>query len=118
MQTMKVFLFTDVIDSVKWAQTLRNRDYSEYLRRPHDQLFHDLMATVSGGVIQDNAGDSFFATFNTPSDAVQFALAFTEPSRIMTGTRASAPRASARQCASASTWAKSWRCSTPPEKSR
>ena len=74
--SLMVFLFTDLVDSTGWKQMLGDRAYAAELRLPHDRLFRELLAPVAGAIERDNAGDGFFATFQTPGDAVEFALRF------------------------------------------
>jgi len=68
-----VFLFSDLVDSTGWKQTLGDVAYAENVLRPHNSIFRRLLHEL-GGVERNFTGDGFLATFNTPSDAVQFAL--------------------------------------------
>jgi len=70
-------LFTDIVDSSKAKHDVGNRAYVVALAR-HDQIIQTLVASIGGGgaVVRQDTGDGFYATFRTPSEAVQAALLF------------------------------------------
>jgi len=73
-QTLRVLLFTDLVDSTGMKRRLGDVDGARAIDQ-HDKLFRSCMARF-GGVQQDNPGDGFFATFDVPSQAVLCALDF------------------------------------------
>jgi class 3 adenylate cyclase len=66
-------LFTDVVHSTKLKQDYGDTRGMELLRR-HHELVRRLLAQTSTGEEVSTAGDSFFISFGTPSEAVRFAL--------------------------------------------
>lgn len=71
---LKVFLFTDLVDSTLLKQRLGDVEGSRIIGR-HDELFRRCLHRFHGRE-EDNPGDGFFATFDLPSEAVRCALAF------------------------------------------
>ncbi len=70
-------LFTDIVDSSKAKHEVGNRAYVVALGR-HDEIIKALVAEFGGGgaVVRQDTGDGFYATFKTPSEAVQAAILF------------------------------------------
>lgn len=73
---LKVFLFTDLVDSTAWKKALGDRDYALRVLAPHDHLFRALLAEYPGAALNNDMGDGYLATFPAPGDAVRFALRF------------------------------------------
>lgn len=71
---LKVFLFTDLVDSTQLKERLGDVEASKLIVR-HDEVFRDCLRRYSG-TEEVNPGDAFFATFDLPSDAVRCALTF------------------------------------------
>lgn len=71
-----VLLVTDIVDSVPMKRRLGDESFLRLLTR-HNDCFRDTLATdANGGQIIKNTGDGFLSRFDTPADAVRFALAF------------------------------------------
>ena len=66
-------VFTDVVGSTQLKQELGDTAAMNLLLQHHQEV-HNLLKKFPDARVIDTAGDSFFLTFNTPSDAVQFAL--------------------------------------------
>ncbi len=73
---LKVFLFTDLVDSTAWKNSLGDRGYAMEVLAPHDRLCRSLIAEYPGASLNNDMGDGYLATFGTPGDAVGFALRF------------------------------------------
>ncbi len=73
--TLFVFLFTDIVGSVKMRQRLGDRQAAE-LQRRHDELFDQAMTVSEAGGDKQDCGDGFLAHFKTASDAARTALRF------------------------------------------
>lgn len=71
---LTVMLFTDLVGSTAMKRRMGDPDAARAVSA-HDRLFRECLAKYNG-VERDDTGDGFFATFNLPSDAVRFALAF------------------------------------------
>ncbi len=71
---LQVFLFTDLAGSTELKRRLGDLDGARAIAR-HNQLFRRLLHEHEG-VERDFTGDGFFASFDVPSHAVFFALAF------------------------------------------
>jgi class 3 adenylate cyclase len=72
VQVRMTFLFTDIVGSTKLAEALGDHAW-ELLLRWHDEM---LCAEVArqGGRIVHSTGDGFFATFDTPRQALRSAI--------------------------------------------
>lgn len=66
-------LFTDVIGSTRLKQQLGDHRGMDLIRRHHELVRGLIQNTVTGQEIK-TSGDSFFVTFETPSEAVRLAL--------------------------------------------
>src|SRR5688500_16620283 len=72
---LAVLMFTDVVDSTLLKSRLGTTTYVRLLGL-HDQLFRRLIGATPGAQLLQDAGDGYFAAFETVSDAVTFALRF------------------------------------------
>ncbi len=61
---LKVFLFTDLIDSTLLKERLGDATAAELISQ-HDELFRNCLQRF-GGTEEVNPGDEFFATFELP----------------------------------------------------
>lgn len=66
-------IFTDTVGSTALKQKLGDQPALE-LKRWHDSIIRGELALTATGEEISTAGDSFFITFDTPSEAVRFAL--------------------------------------------
>ncbi len=66
-------LFTDMVGSTALKQRLGDRAATTFFEQHHNVVRRTL-SLVAGGREIETAGDSFFITFATPSEAVQFSL--------------------------------------------
>ncbi|MFO0848639.1 MAG: adenylate/guanylate cyclase domain-containing protein [Gemmataceae bacterium] len=73
---LMAFLFTDLVDSTGMKQRMGDSVYVRAVLKPHNKLFHDAVGKFPTAVERDNAGDGFFATFDSLTEAVEFALLF------------------------------------------
>jgi class 3 adenylate cyclase len=71
-----IFLFTDLVDSTGLKDRLGDLEYVRYVLQPHNRLFRQLLRDYPSAIERDNAGDGFFVTFESVTEAVQFALMF------------------------------------------
>jgi class 3 adenylate cyclase len=69
----KTFMFTDIVGSTNLAEALGD-DAWERLLRWHDDMIRTLVGRGSGQIV-NSTGDGFFAAFESPSAAVQTAIA-------------------------------------------
>jgi class 3 adenylate cyclase len=69
---LMVFLFTDIVGSTERAREVGDRQWSELLAN-HRATIRAQLANHAGTEV-DTAGDGFFATFESASDAVDCAL--------------------------------------------
>jgi class 3 adenylate cyclase len=72
-ETRRTFLFTDIVDSTKLLETLGDDKWKRLLAR-HDEVVGDAI-TASGGEVVKRTGDGFFASFETPTAAIEAAVA-------------------------------------------
>src|SRR5690349_24629290 len=70
-----VLLFTDVVGSTELKSRLGTGTYARLLAR-HNALFEAAAAQTPGARILKHTGDGYFASFETPGDAVRCALRF------------------------------------------
>jgi formylglycine-generating enzyme required for sulfatase activity/serine/threonine protein kinase/class 3 adenylate cyclase len=73
---LKVFLFTDLVASTAWKKSLGDHGYAMEVLAPHDRLCRSLIAEYPGASLNNDMGDGYLVTFQTPGDAVGFALRF------------------------------------------
>ena len=73
LQVRMTFLFTDIVGSTKLAEALGDQAW-ERLLRWHDEMLRAEVAR-QGGRIVHSTGDGFFATFDTPRQAIRSAIA-------------------------------------------
>ncbi len=73
VEARRTFLFTDIVDSTKLAQTLGDDKWQRLLAR-HDELAGQAIAE-SGGEVVKQTGDGFFASFDNPRAALDAAVA-------------------------------------------
>ena len=66
-------LFTDMVGSTALKQRLGDRASSAFFDQ-HHEIVRQTLALFASGLEIETAGDSFLITFDTPSDAVKFAL--------------------------------------------
>ena len=71
VQTRKTFMFTDIVDSTKYAEFLGN-DQWERLLRWHDDKLRELVAK-HGGEIVNSTGDGFFVAFDSARQGIECA---------------------------------------------
>jgi len=71
VQTRKTFMFTDIVDSTKYAEFLGN-DQWERLLRWHDDTLRELVAK-HGGEIVNSTGDGFFVAFDSARQGIECA---------------------------------------------
>jgi class 3 adenylate cyclase len=69
----RTFLFTDIVDSTKLADTLGDEKWKRLLAR-HDELVREAIVGAGGEVVKQT-GDGFFASFDSPKAAVDAAVA-------------------------------------------
>jgi class 3 adenylate cyclase len=69
----RTFLFTDIVDSTKLANTLGDEKWKRLLAR-HDELVREAIVGAGGEVVKQT-GDGFFASFETPKAAIDAAVA-------------------------------------------
>ena len=72
-RSLLTLLFTDIVDSTETAERLGDEAWRSLLER-HRQVVREHLVAFRGVEI-DNAGDGFFATFDTPARAVRCAEA-------------------------------------------
>jgi class 3 adenylate cyclase len=70
---MRTFMFTDIVDSTRWAGSIGETKWNKLLRR-HNELLANLIAR-SGGEVVKTMGDGLFAAFESPGSAVESAVA-------------------------------------------
>jgi len=75
-RTLATILFTDIVDSTKWAAKLGDRQWRALLDR-HDDASRQQIARFGGKLVK-TTGDGFLATFDSPARAVRCALAIAE----------------------------------------
>ena len=75
-RALRTVLFTDIVGSTELAAQLGDRRWRELLRRHHERMRRALRRY--GGREVDTAGDSFFAVFDEPGQAIRCALAMAE----------------------------------------
>ena len=73
LEARRTFLFTDIVESTKLAQTLGAEKWKRLLAR-HDELVREHIGEYGGEVIKQT-GDGFFASFANPKAAVDAAVA-------------------------------------------
>ena len=73
VQVRMTFLFTDIVGSTRLAEALGDQAW-ERLLRWHDEMLRAEVAR-QGGRIVNSTGDGFFATFDTPRQAIRSAIA-------------------------------------------
>jgi class 3 adenylate cyclase len=71
VQTRKTFMFTDIVDSTRYAELLGN-DQWERLLRWHDDKLRELVAK-HGGEIVNSTGDGFFVAFDSARQGIECA---------------------------------------------
>lgn len=71
VQTRKTFMFTDIVDSTRYAEFLGN-DQWERLLRWHDDMLRELVAK-HGGEIVNSTGDGFFVAFDSARQGIECA---------------------------------------------
>ncbi|MBI1371333.1 MAG: protein kinase [Phycisphaera sp.] len=72
----RVLMFTDLVDSARMKVRLGDVDYALNVARPHNQMFHRIIADTPGAEEVAYTGDGFFAWFTTVGDAINAALRF------------------------------------------
>ena len=71
VQVRKTFMFTDIVDSTKFAELLGNERW-ERLLRWHDDKVRELVAK-HGGEIVNSTGDGFFVAFDSARQGIECA---------------------------------------------
>src|SRR5918996_765773 len=71
-ETMKTFLFTDIVRSTDLLAAMEDRHWANLIRR-HDTELRSVLER-HGGQIVDHTGDGYFAAFDDPVDAVGAAV--------------------------------------------
>jgi class 3 adenylate cyclase len=69
----KTFVFTDIVDSTKFAELLKDR-WEKVVLKSHDEVIQRIAADEGGEVVKQT-GDGFFLAFPEPNAAVQAAVA-------------------------------------------
>ena len=69
----KTFVFTDIVDSSKFSELLKER-WEKVVLKVHDETIKRL-AIEHGGEVVKSTGDGFFLAFSQPSTAVDAAIA-------------------------------------------
>jgi len=69
----KTFMFTDIVDSTRWAEQLGEAKWKNLLRKHNDVLAASI--ADGGGQVVKTIGDGYFAAFDSPPRAVQAAIA-------------------------------------------
>ena len=72
-EARRTFLFTDIVDSTKLANTLGDEKWKRLLAR-HDELVREGIVGAGGEVVKQT-GDGFFASFESPKAAIDAAVA-------------------------------------------
>jgi class 3 adenylate cyclase len=71
-ETMKTFLFTDIVRSTDLLAAMEDRHWANLIRR-HDTELRSVLER-HGGQIVDHTGDGYFAAFDEAADAVGAAV--------------------------------------------
>jgi class 3 adenylate cyclase len=71
-QTMKAFLFTDIVRSTDLLAAMEDRHWANLIRR-HDSQLRGVFER-HGGQVVDHTGDGYFAAFDESADAVAAAI--------------------------------------------
>jgi class 3 adenylate cyclase len=71
VQTRKTFMFTDIVDSTKYAELLGNDGWERVLRW-HDDKLRDLVARHRGEIV-NSTGDGFFVAFDSAGQGIECA---------------------------------------------
>ena len=69
----KTFVFTDIVDSTKFSELLKER-WEKVVLKVHDETIKRLV-TEHGGEVVKSTGDGFFLAFSQPGAAVDAAVA-------------------------------------------
>ena len=69
----RTFMFTDIVDSTKWAEQLGEAKWQNLLRK-HNDLLAAAIADGGGEVVK-TIGDGYFAAFDSPVRAIASAVA-------------------------------------------
>ena len=69
----KTFIFTDIVDSTKFAELLKDR-WEKVVLKSHDEVIERIVSEQGGEVVKQT-GDGFFLAFGDPNAAVQAAVA-------------------------------------------
>ncbi|HEY3068720.1 MAG TPA: tetratricopeptide repeat protein [Gaiellaceae bacterium] len=69
----KTFVFTDIVDSTRFAELLKDR-WEKVVLKSHDEVIQRI-ASDEGGEVVKQTGDGFFLAFGDPNAAVQAAVA-------------------------------------------
>ncbi len=75
-RTLATILFTDIVDSTRWAAELGDRQWRALLDR-HDEISRRQIERFGGKAVK-TTGDGFLATFDSPARAVRCALAIAQ----------------------------------------
>ena len=73
VQARKTFMFTDIVDSTKYAELLGNDGWERALRW-HDDKLRDLFAKHRGEIV-NSTGDGFFVAFDSAGQGIECAKA-------------------------------------------
>lgn len=73
---LATILFTDIVDSTKWAAELGDRQWRALLDRHDDAARHQIVRF--GGKVVKTTGDGFLVTFDSPARAVRCAVDIAE----------------------------------------
>jgi class 3 adenylate cyclase len=69
----KTFVFTDIVDSTKFSELLKDR-WEKVVLKSHDEVIQRIVSKEGGEVVKQT-GDGFFLAFPDPNTAVQAAIA-------------------------------------------
>jgi class 3 adenylate cyclase len=69
-------MFTDIVGSSALKVEHGDANYVEYVAKPHNRIFREILGRFPGALENNYTGDGFLATFERVSDAVNAALLF------------------------------------------
>ena len=73
---LKVFMFTDLVESSATVRKLGDVEYVRQVLEPHNEVFRRLLSEYRGATEVKHTGDGFMATFTSASDAALCGLRF------------------------------------------
>ena len=73
LETRRTFVFTDIVDSTKFAELLKDR-WEKVVLKVHDETIKRIASDYGGEVVK-STGDGFFLAFPEPTAGVEAAVA-------------------------------------------